>query len=57
MLKQFPSSSFDESFHLNELFAKPEIQDNPLAIFIYQPPPLGPLAMAQPTFPFPISNQ
>ena len=51
-----PRSSSEESLHLNELFAEPEYQDNPLAIVIYQAPPLPP-RMAMPTFPFPIPPQ
>ena len=54
---QFKSSSTsEESLHLNELFAKPEYQDNPLALVIYQLPPLGnpQMAATQATFPFPI---
>ena len=39
-----PSADIDveskESLHLNELFDEPEYQDNPLAIVIYQAPPL-----------------
>lgn len=34
---QSPTTS-EESFHLNNLFAELEYQDNPLAIFIYQQP-------------------
>jgi hypothetical protein len=50
--EQLPSPpSFEESFHLNELFADPEYQDNPLALIIYQPQQPGPPPrMAQPTF-------
>lgn len=42
------------SFHLSDLFADPEYQDNPLALVIYQPPLLAnpQMAAAQPTFPF-----
>ena len=32
-----PTTS-EESLHLNNLFAEPEYQDNPLALVIYQPP-------------------
>ena len=41
-----PSSS-KESLHLNDLFAKPKYQDNPIFLIIYQPPLLvPPLGMA-----------
>jgi len=46
----------EESLLLNELFDETEYQDNPLAIFIYQAPPL-PQRMVVPTFPFPIPPQ
>ena len=53
---QLPSSS-EESLHLNELFAEPDYQDNPLALVIYQQPPLlGNPQMVAP-FPFPIPTQ
>ena len=53
---QLPSLS-EESLHLNELFAEPNYQDNPLALVIYQqPPPLGNPQMVAP-FPFPIPTQ
>ena len=32
-----PTTS-EESLHLNNLFAEPEYQNNPLALIIYQPP-------------------
>ena len=32
-----PTTS-EESLYLNNLFAEPEYQDNPLALVIYQPP-------------------
>ena len=52
-----PTTS-EESFHLNNLFAKPEYQDNPLALIIYQPPQgHSQMAISQPTFPFPIPPQ
>ena len=41
----------EELLHLNELLDEPEYQDNPLAIVIYQAPPLPP-RMVAPTFPF-----
>ena len=50
---KLPPSSSEESLNLNELFVELEYQDNPLAIVIYQAPPLPP-RMAMPTFPFPI---
>ena len=53
---KIPPLSSKESLHLNELFDEPEYQDNPLAIVIYQAPPLPP-RMAMPTFPFPIPPQ
>ena len=46
-------TTFEESFHLNDLLAEPEYQDNPLALVIYQPPPPGNPQMEAP-FPFPI---
>ena len=43
---------------MNDLFAEPEYQDNPLALVIYQPPLGNPqMAVAQPTFPFLIPTQ
>ena len=53
---ELPPSSSKESLHLNEIFAEPEYQDNPLAIVIYQAPPL-PLRMVVATFPFPMPPQ
>ena len=56
VLKQLESpTTSEESFHLNNLFAEPSYQDNPLAQVIYQPPLGHPqIATTQPTFPFPI---
>ena len=54
---QFQSSSTsEESLHLNELFFELEYQDNPLALVIYQPSPLGNPQMVAP-FRFPIPTQ
>ena len=40
--EQIPSS-YDESLHLNDLFAEPKCQDNPLDFVIYQEPLIVPL--------------
>ena len=53
---EIPPSSSKESLHLNEIFDELEYQDNPLAIVIYQEPPLPP-RMVESTFPFPIPPQ
>ena len=50
---EIPPSSSQESLNLNEIFDELEYQDNPLAIVIYQAPPLPP-RIAMPTFRFPI---
>ena len=51
-------TTFEESLHLNNLFAEPKYQNNPLALVIYQPPLGHPqMASAQHTFPFLIPAQ